>query len=164
MGHVKWAGPGPLTIYPGGEQQAICKARVREDYSSGVLMVDTPVKLLAEVALSPCVLLPADLDSGNIQVLLLNESLKMKAMPKGAIIAQFQRADIVTEILKNCPPATQIDPKLFNFGDSPIPEAWHSRLVEKLFQRTGVFSLEGWDVGLVKGFEHHIRMNDTRPF
>ena len=159
VGQVKWAGPGPLTIPPGGERQAICRATVREAYSPGVLMVDAPAKLPTGVALSPCVLLPADLDSGNVPVLLRNESLKMKSIPKGAVIARIQRADIVTEILQNCPPSSPIDPNRFSFGDSPIPEAWWSRLAEKLSQRTGVFS-----VGLATGVEHHIRMNDTRPF
>ena len=45
-----------------------------------------------------------------------------------------------------------------------MPEAWWSRLAEKLSQRTGVFSVEEWYVGLAMGVEHRIRMNDTRPF
>ncbi|XP_041963296.1 uncharacterized protein LOC121720890 [Alosa sapidissima] len=164
VGLVKWIGPGPLTIPPGGARQAICRATVKKSYSPGVLVVDAPARLPAGVVLSPCVLLPVDLTSGDIPVLLRNESLKVKAIPKGAVVAQIYKADIVTEIQRNRQPSSPIDPNLFDFGDSPISEAWRNRLAKKLSQRTGVFSLDEWDVGLAKGVEHHIRMNDTRPF
>ncbi|KAL6491310.1 hypothetical protein MHYP_G00016550 [Metynnis hypsauchen] len=65
---------------------------------------------------------------------------------------------------KACLAVAQIDPELFNFGDSPIPPEWKKRLSQKLSERTQVFSVEDWDVGLAKDFEHHIRLTDPRPF
>lgn len=68
--HVKWTGPGPLTIPPGGARQAICQTTVKESYSPGVLVIDAPNTLPARVALSPGVLLSVDLNRGSIPILL----------------------------------------------------------------------------------------------
>ena len=53
---------------------------------------------------------------------------------------------------------------MINFGDSPIPTEWKTRLCEKLSKRSHVFSTEEWDVGLAKGVEPHIRLSDAWPF
>uniref|UniRef100_A0A669BQ97 Gypsy retrotransposon integrase-like protein 1 n=1 Tax=Oreochromis niloticus TaxID=8128 RepID=A0A669BQ97_ORENI len=70
-------------------------------------------------------------------------------------VTPVQPSDLATE---------KIDPNLFDFGDSPIPEEWKSRLRQKLAERRNVFSKHEWDVGLAKGVEHHIRLHDPRPF
>ncbi len=59
---------------------------------------------------------------------------------------------------------TTINPELFQFGNSPIPEVWKKRLRQKLAEKGNVFSLKEWDVGLAKGVEHHIKLSDPRPF
>lgn len=52
----------------------------------------------------------------------------------------------------------------FQFGDSPIPAEWKDRLCEKLVKRKAVFSMHEWDVGCAHDVEHHIQMQDGRPF
>lgn len=46
-----------------------------------------------------------------------------------------------------------------------IPETWKTRLATKLSKRADVFSLNEWNVGLVKGvIKHHMRLRDSQPF
>ena len=80
------------------------------------------------------------------------------------MLAQVYLVDTVTELKKTSVQERSIDPELFDFGDSPIPEAWKARLATKLAERANVFSLEEWDVGLAKGVTHHIRLRDARLF
>ena len=80
------------------------------------------------------------------------------------MLAQVYLVDTVTELKKTSVQEKSIDPELFDFGDSPIPEAWKARLATKLAERANVFSLEEWDSGLAKGVTHHIRLRDARPF
>lgn len=100
----------------------------------------------------------------EFKVLLRNETLKAKSIPKGAVIAHVHKAEIATELQREEVSSNKIDPGLFNFGDSPIPSAWKERLANKLSERAGVFSMGEWDVGLAKGVEHKIRLSDPRPF
>ncbi|KAI5615219.1 hypothetical protein C0J50_8776 [Silurus asotus] len=60
--------------------------------------------------------------------------------------------------------SSEFDVNLMNFGDSPISEQWKNRLRRKLAQKSHVFSMHEWDVGLAKGVEHKIRLSDARPF
>ncbi|KAJ8333963.1 hypothetical protein SKAU_G00412820 [Synaphobranchus kaupii] len=163
---VKWVGPGPLTIPPGVTCPAVCHVMIKEPLGDSVLTIETPSTcvLPAGVLMPPCVLLPSHLDENSFSLVLRNESLKQKAIPKGTVIAHVLKADIVTELKRDETPSTTIDPALFDVGDSPIPETWKRRLVQKLSKRAGVFSLEEWDVGLAKGVEHDIRLIDPRPF
>ncbi|KAL7878188.1 hypothetical protein SRHO_G00048310 [Serrasalmus rhombeus] len=164
VGAVKWEGPGTLTLPPGKACLAVGKAVLKQTRKPGILIIEAPDTLPDGVALSPCVMLPSDLDVNRLSVLLKNESLKEKTIPKGTVIAKIQEADVVTEVKKDSSPQAQIDPELFNFGDSPIPPEWRKRLSQKLSERTQVFSVEDWDVGLAKDVEHHIRLTDPRPF
>lgn len=163
---VKWVGPGPLTIPPGATRPAVCRVLAKEPLGDSILTIETPstTALPAGVLMPPCVLLPSDLDENSFSLFLRNESLKQKAIPKGTVIAHILKADIVTELKRDQPPSTIIDPALFDFGDSPIPEMWKKRLAQKLSRRAGVFSLEEWEVGLAKGIEHNIRLKDPSPF
>ncbi|KAK2918573.1 hypothetical protein Q8A73_002944 [Channa argus] len=70
----------------------------------------------------------------------------------------------VTAVPLEKTPPVGFDVSMINFGDSPVSEEWKERLKQKLSQRTNVFSLTEWDVGLAKGVEHTIRLSDPRPF
>uniref|UniRef100_A0A3B1IUI3 Gypsy retrotransposon integrase-like protein 1 n=3 Tax=Astyanax mexicanus TaxID=7994 RepID=A0A3B1IUI3_ASTMX len=164
LGNVKWEGPGPLKLPPGKTCLAVGKAVFKQPRKPGILVIEGPDSLPAGVALSPCVLLPSDLDVNRFSVLLKNESLKEKNISKGTVIAQIHEADVVTEVKSEPSPQDKIDPALFDFGNSPIPAEWRERLTQKLSKRTQVFSVEEWDVGLAKGVEHVIRLTDSRPF
>ncbi|KAL7835623.1 hypothetical protein SRHO_G00279700 [Serrasalmus rhombeus] len=66
---------------------------------------------------------------------------------KAVKVAHAYSTDTVTVAQKVQRPA-KVDPALFNFGESPLPETWKNRLRQKLSGRRGVFSLDEWDVGL----------------
>ncbi|KAK3518760.1 hypothetical protein QTP70_011566 [Hemibagrus guttatus] len=104
------------------------------------------------------------MDVNNFTLVLRNESQKETALPTGTVLDQIYLVDTVIELKKDYSPKGSIDPKLFSFGDSPIPEAWKMRLARKLSVRADVFSLDEWDVGLAKDVTHHIRLRDPRPF
>lgn len=165
IGEVKWMGPGPLAIPARGERSAVCKVECRKPLKRDIVMVETPpcVSLPAGVIIQPVVLPSHSMNTNSFNVLLRNETLKDATMPAGAIIANVYPTDTVTSAAR--PPSGEVlDAKLFDFSDSPMPEAWKERLGQKLAKRGNVFSLDEWDVGLAKGVEHHIRLHDPRPF
>lgn len=163
---MKWQGPGSLTIPPGGVRYAVCKVEPQQPVGKSILIVeaDEITDLPAGVLVLPVVLPPSAMDANGFTLLLRNESQKETTVPTGTMLAQVYLVDTATELKKTSAQAKSIDPELFNFGDSPIPEAWKTRLATKLAERANVFSLEEWDVGLAKGVTHHIRLRDTRPF
>lgn len=163
---VKWSGPGPLTVPPGSERSAICKVFCNEKLKDSILVVETPFNgaLPAGVLMPASVLLSTGTDCNKFSILLRNESAKPKAIPKGTVIAHIHKADVVTQQQEIEIPPGKLDPAVFNFGDSPIPEEWKKRLAHKMAERPGVFSLSEWDVGLAKGIEHCIRLKDPSPF
>ena len=164
VGQVKWVGPGSLTLTPGESCLVVGKATIDGTGNPGILVVDSSNALPQGVALPPCVLLPADLNKDSCKVLLQNVSLKTKSIPKGTVIAQIHKADVVTGLAQAPSAPGAIDPALFDFGDSPLPPMWRDRLAQKLAERSKVFSVEEWDVGLAKDVEHRIRLTDSRPF
>lgn len=166
VGHIKWMGPGPLKVPPGGSALAACKVIAKESWEQDMLVVEPPEQpsLPDGIMVPPCVLLPSDMNVNNFSLVLKNESIKTKAIPKGTIVACIHKANVVTELPKSKESGQAIDPGLFDFGGSPIPSAWKERLAHKLSEKAGVFSFEEWDVGLARGVEHTIRLSDSRPF
>lgn len=167
VAEVKWSGPGPLSIPPGTEYVAICKVKGKQDIGDSILIIERAhsLALPPSVLVQPTVLFSKMLDPNNFLVLLRNESLKQTAIPMGTVIANLHIVDMVTDapnLKVESVPA--MDPSLFDFSESPISKEWKERLSQKLAKHSQVFSIEEWDVGLAKGVEHHIRLNDNTPF
>uniref|UniRef100_A0A3P9IMX9 ribonuclease H n=1 Tax=Oryzias latipes TaxID=8090 RepID=A0A3P9IMX9_ORYLA len=167
VAEVRWVGPGPLVIPAGKDHLAVCKVTERYAVGDTILITEraSSPALPPGVLVQPTVLFSKKLDKDKFLVLLRNESLKDTAIPKGTVLARLCVADTVTEVLgeKNST-SRQINPALFNFGDSPIPNEWKERLRQKLSERSNVFSTDEWDVGLATGVEHCIRLKDETPF
>ncbi|KAJ8375794.1 hypothetical protein SKAU_G00063740 [Synaphobranchus kaupii] len=172
VGCVKWMGPGPLTLPAGGDYRAVCRVELEKPLNKEVLMVEASamVPLPAGVLLQPMVVSSSEVDVNHFTVLMHNESVRDTVIPVGTVMGHLCSADPVMSALW---PKTELetevtspefDPRLINFGDSPIPEQWKDRLRQKLSERASVFSLHEWDVGLAKGVEHDIRLADSRPF
>lgn len=142
VGQVKWQGPGPLTIPPGGVHYAMCKVEQHHPMDKSILMVeaDEMTDLPDGVLVPPVVLPPSAMDINGFTLLLRNETKKETALPSGTVLAHVYLVDNVTELKKNSAPTKSTDPKLFSFGDSPIPEAYKTRLTTKLADRANVFS------------------------
>lgn len=170
LGYVKWMGPGPLSVPAGGDCKVMCKVDLEKPLGQEVLMVDTlPMgSLPVGVSLQPLILSSSEVDVNHFPVQVHNESTRETVLPVGTVLGCLCAVDPVMTTLQPEAEAkersTGLDPKLINFGDSPIPESWKDRLRQKLSSRATVFSLHEWDVGLAKGVEHHIRLSDTRPF
>ncbi len=83
VGHIRWTGPGPLTIPPGGMVFAACKVTAKEPWEQDVLVVEALAQhpLPAGVVVTPCVLLPSDMNVDSFSVLVRNESLKARSIP-----------------------------------------------------------------------------------
>lgn len=167
VAEVKWTGPGPLVIPPGTEHIAICKVKEKKNIGDIILITErahSPA-LPPSVLVQPTVLFSKMLDPNKFLVLLRNESLKPTAIPMGTVIAHLHVADVVTDTpSSNANTVPAMDPSLFNLSDSPISNELKERLSTKLAQHSNVFSTDEWDVGLAKGVEHHIRVNDNTPF
>lgn len=166
IGQVKWQGPGPLTIAANEKFYATCKVEQKATKSHNFIVVEAPAmsQLPSGVLVQPSVLPESDIDENSFTVLLHNESQKPTSIQVGTVLAEMHEVDIVTDPKALEPETSTLDPKLFDFGDSPVPKEWKERLQQKLAQRRNVFSLGEWDVGLAKNVEHHIRLSDFTPF
>ncbi|KAI5094535.1 hypothetical protein C0J45_16259, partial [Silurus meridionalis] len=166
IGQVRWQGACPLILQPGDATHAVCKVELKNHVEHEILMVDSSPKadLPAGVFLHPMVVPSGALDINSFRVLVKNECLKETAIPVGAVIGCIYHADAVTTIPPRETVSSEFDVNLMNFGDSPISEQWKNRLRRKLAQKSHVFSMHEWDVGLAKGVEHKIRLSDARPF
>ncbi|KYO36570.1 hypothetical protein Y1Q_0024279 [Alligator mississippiensis] len=99
----------------------------------------------------------------SVTVLVVNPTGKDITVKPGQCVAELVEAEVAVSPTQSS--QTQIvDPAKFNFGSSPVPAIWKTRLQEKVSARGNVFSMHEWDVGLAKGVEHSIRLQDTRPF
>lgn len=166
VGLVKWVGPGPLTIPPRSTSYAACKVMPNQPLDNHVLLVEMPEdhQLPAGVLMPSLVLTSSSVNVDHFLVPFQNESYKGTAIPIGTLVARVCVVDTATVPQKTASAQKAIDPSLFDFGDSPIPETWKTRLVNILSQRSGVFSVDEWDVGLAEGVEHRIRLSDSKPF
>ncbi|XP_077388164.1 retrovirus-related Pol polyprotein from transposon 412 [Festucalex cinctus] len=166
LGEIKWQGPGPLTLAPGQEFYAKCKVSNKTAKPQDVVLVEAPAlsQLPSGVLVQPGVLPESCIDENSFPVLLHNESEKPTCIQVGTVIAQMHAVDVVTNPQVFEAQSTSLDLNLFDFGDSPVPEEWKNRLRQKLVKKHNVFSLNEWDVGLAKGVDHKIRLNDSTPF
>lgn len=166
LGQIKWKGPGSLSIAPGAKYYAKCKVERQSAPSKDLVLIDAPTAQLlpAGLLVQPGVLSDTDIDDNRFTVLIQNESKKTTSIPVGTVVAEMYAVDTVTPLQPSDHTAETIDPSLFSFGDSPIPEEWKKRLQQRLAERRNVFSLHEWDVGRAQGVEHHIRLHDPRPF
>ena len=56
-------------------------------------------------------------------------------------------------------------PKLkFNFGDSPVPEDWKTKITQRLSDYADVFAQHELDFGHATKVKHHIKLKDETPF
>ncbi|XP_049321873.1 uncharacterized protein LOC125782292 [Astyanax mexicanus] len=164
---VRWPGPGPLVVPATSDHIAICKVKETQSLEKSILITEraSSFALPTSVLVQPTVLFSSTLDKNKFLVMLRNESLKDVSIPSGTILAHLQAVDTVTVAQPDKSKVRQqIDPVVFDFANSPIPEEWKERLSKKLAQRVNVFSLEEWDVGLARGVEHRIRLRDDKPF
>ncbi|KAL6481950.1 hypothetical protein MHYP_G00100300 [Metynnis hypsauchen] len=166
VGEVRWMGPGSLTLGPKHECLTTCKIEKLSPMLKDILLVEAPEthSLPAGVLVQPTVLPASKLDADNFTVLLQNESCKSATIPARTVIAHLYATHTVAVPQKSDQCAQAFSHELFDFGDSPVPEIWKKRLRHKLAEKRNVFSLHEWDVGLAQGVEHHIRLNDSRPF
>ncbi|KAJ8385585.1 hypothetical protein AAFF_G00184470 [Aldrovandia affinis] len=165
-------GPGPLTVPAGGECRAECSVELEKPLDNEVLMVEASdeFSLPAGVLLQPMIVHSLEVDVNHFTVVMHNESVRDTVIPVGTVMGHLCSVDPGMPALKTKTESEtertsqEFDPRLIEFGDSPIPEQWKDRLRQKLSERASVFSLHEWDVGLAKGVEHNIRLSDSRPF
>lgn len=165
-GRVRWMGPGPLVLPPDGDIQVVCKVELRKPVAQEILMIDSSpaAALPADVIFHPMVVPSGALDVHSLRILLKNESSRETSIPVGTVLGCVYHIDSVATIPPMETVSSDFDESLINFGDSPISEQWKNRLCKKLGQKSHVFSMHEWDVGLARGVEYRIRLSDSRPF
>lgn len=134
IGEVKWMGPGPLAIPARGERSAVCKVECKNPLERDIVMVETlpSVSLPAGVFIQPVVLPSHAMNANSFNVLMRNETLKEATMPAGKTIANVYPTDTVTSAERPQSSGKVLDAEMFDFGDSPMPEAWKKRFSQKL--------------------------------
>ncbi|XP_057684821.1 uncharacterized protein LOC130911119 [Corythoichthys intestinalis] len=165
-GRVRWMGPGPLLLSPDKAMQIVCKVDLKHPVEQEILMMDTaPVTTLpADVFIHPMIVPSEALEINSFRILVKNESTRDISLPVGTVIGSMFHIDSVENIPPKEETPSEFDASQINFGDSTISEQWKNRLRRKLAQKSHVFSVQEWDVGLAKGTEHSIRLTDSRPF
>ena len=165
-GYVRWMGPGPLVLPPDGDAHVVCKVELKEPVAQEILMIDSSpaAALPADVIFHPMVVPSGALDVNSLRILLKNESSRETSIPVGTVIGCVYHIDSVATIPPKETASSDFDESMIDFGDSPISEQWKNRLCKKLAQKSHVFSMHEWDVGLARGVEHRIRLSDSRPF
>lgn len=96
------------------------------------------------------------LDVNSLRIL-KNDSSRETSIPVGTVIGCVYHIDSVATIPPKETASSDFDESMINFGESPISKQWKNRLCKKLAQKSHVFSMHGWDVGLARGVEHRIR-------
>lgn len=70
------------------------------------------------------VLPDSSIDPNTFIVLLQNESQKSTSIQVGTVLAELYAVDTVTVPHLSSTSDGPLDPSLFDFGDSPVPETW----------------------------------------
>lgn len=166
VGSVIWKGPSPLVLPPGKDLKVTCEVDFIQVVDKEILMVDSSplFTLPGDVLLQPMVV-PADaVQVNNFRILVQNQSTKETIIPVGTVMGHLYHTEsVIARPLKKLE-SKEFDSSQIKFGDSPVPEEWKCRLRNKLLERSQVFSVHEWDVGLAKDVEHNIRLSDPSPF
>lgn len=166
-GCVQWLGTHPLTLAPGSNCYIDCHMKLNQPLSNETTFLveaseDEP--LPTGVLLQPVMVLRSAVQVERFPIRVQNESKREVKIPVGTVMGRVHPVEPVVLPPEGIGTTADFDVSRLNFGNSPVPEEWKSRLRAKLAQRADVFSMHDWDVGLAQGVEHHIRLTDTRPF
>lgn len=166
VGSVIWQGPSPLTLPPGEDKQITCKVSFKQSVGQEILMVDSSplTPLPGDVLLQPMVVPANAVQVNNFRILVQNQSARETVIPVGTVLGHMYLTESVISMPVQRSETPEFDGSQINFGDSSVPQEWKDRLRCKLAERSHVFSVSEWDVGLAKGVEHTIRLSDSRPF
>lgn len=166
VGCVTWQGSNPLSLPPGKDLQITCKVHFQQTVGKEILMFDSSplAPLPGDVLLQPMVVPANAVQVNSFRILVQNQSARETIIPVGTVMGHLYRTESVISMPSKAPETTAFDSSQIDFGDSPVPEEWKDRLRQKLAERSHVFSVHEWDVGLAKEVEHTIRLADTRPF
>lgn len=91
VAHIKWVGPGPLTVPPACERITVCRVHETQPLGKSSLITEYAQTLAfpSGVLVQPTVLFSSALDKGNFLVRVRNESCKEVSIPAGTIIAHL---------------------------------------------------------------------------
>lgn len=159
-------GPGPLILSPDGDTHVVCKVELKKPVGQEILMMDSSpaANLPADVFIHPMVVSSGALHVNSFRVLIKSEFTRETSISVGTVIGCMYHLDSVVTIPPKETASSDFDASMINFRDSPISEQWKNRLHQKLAQKSHVFSMHEWNVGLARGLEHRIQLSDSRPF
>lgn len=166
VGEVKWVGDSPLTLPPQTEKCVVGRIDCQSPLEKDIYLVEGPEEdvLPAGVLVPPVVVPFSAMETSQVRVLVRNDTFKEKSIPNGTVLGRVYATDTVRDAREAPKDHQLLDPEAFDFGNSPVSQAWKDRLRQKLSERVNVFSLSEVDVGLAQGVKHHIRLRDDTPF
>lgn len=102
----------------------------------------------------------------KVPVVLANETDQDVFLPSYCVIAELGSFhSVISQHSVKAPAEDRKKPNLnFNFGESPIPAEWKTRITDKLLQMADVFSHHDLDFGCTDKVKHHIKLHDETPF
>lgn len=164
----------PVTLRPGGVARVTGVPKFQGMPSAQAILVDSPDEPAEEPRFPEELLVRPELQastivmSRRITVLVRNASAKEITLTRGMPIAHLFPVDVMSSPSVNKEPnaksAGKVTSSSFNFGDSPVPKESKERLVEKMLQRSEVFSTHEFDVGCCKSTHHTIKTSEDKPF
>lgn len=107
--------------------------------------------------------------SFTLPVVVRNDTQTDITVPPKAVIAEMYTVHHVMETqAKHDAPHMQLNsgssPIKFDFGDSPLPAEWRTRISALLNTMPEVFALHDMDYGHTDKVRHHIKLSDETPF
>lgn len=152
VGCVIWQGSSPLSLPPGEDLKVTCKVHFKQTVGEEILMVDSSslTPLPGDVFLQPMVVPSKAVQVNNFRILVQNQSTRETIIPVGTVMGHIYRTEGVISMPTQKSGMAMFNSNQIDFCDSPVPEEWKDRLRQKLEERSHVFSVNEWDVGLAK--------------
>lgn len=173
-GSVWFAQPKPMIIRPGGVARVKGVPKFQGIPSTQAILVDSPEDLADEprfpdqLSVRPELQSVTVVSSRRITVQVNNNSSKEITLTRGMPIAHLFPVDVLPTPAVNketdLKTSKKVNQASFDFGSSPVPKKWKQRLVNKMMERSDVFSTHEFDVGCSKSTQHTIKTSEDKPF
>ncbi|KAK3505584.1 hypothetical protein QTP70_005014, partial [Hemibagrus guttatus] len=115
----------------------------------------------------PCLITLPLRPSKRIPVTLKNETDHDIVVPAKSVIAELHSLQSVitnNTAAENNSEGEVVQPFVVDFGESPMPSEWKTKISQRLWSMAEVFALHDLDFGRTGKVTHRIRLHDETPF
>lgn len=157
-------------VIPAGQSAVLCgAASVAGSHLDKWAVVEHPscCPLPCGLIVKTCMVTLGDNRHCYVPVVVANSTTKDITIPPRCVVVELKAIQSVCSEQPDHGSVVEPIPTSvleFNFGDSPIPPEWKSRLTRRLQEMPEVFSLHPQDFGCTDKVKHRINLVDETPF